>query len=161
MTAARSAEMTAALGGWLDEVDEVAAGVFEKDGSDGAHGFWFATKNDTERFQAGVFRGDVAGEEGRGGNSCGEESFLKGLRGWETHGLEDELDAFGAFGGCDSEPTEGWTHRDVLAFYEAEFGGVEAETGVLVFDHDAGKADLHGWLLCDLGLSGGYRWGTL
>ena len=89
MSGAGGAETTAALGGGLDEVDEVAAGVLEKDGSNGAHAFWFATKDDTERFQPVVFGGDVAGEEGRGGNAGGEESFLKGLGGRETQGLED------------------------------------------------------------------------
>lgn len=119
MSEAYGAETAAALGGGLNEIDEVAASVLEKDGSDGAHAFWFATKDDTERFQAAVFGGDVAGHEGRGGNASGEESFLKGLRRRESHGLEDEFDAFGALRGCDRQPTEGWTHGDVLAFYEA------------------------------------------
>jgi len=78
-----------ALGGGLNEVDEVAAGVLEKDGSNGAHALWFAAKDDTERFQAAVLGGDVVGHEGRGGNAGGEESFLKSLRRRETHGLED------------------------------------------------------------------------
>lgn len=161
MSEGYSAETTTALGGGLDEVDEVAAGVFENDGSDGAHALWFATKDDTERFQAAELGGDVAGHEGCGGNACGEESLLKGLRRREAHGLENQFDAFGALGGSDRQPTEGWTHGDVLAFYEAKLGGVEAESGVLVFDHDAGKADLHGGLLRDVVLRVGGRWWTL
>ena len=89
MSEAYCAETTTALGGGLNEVNEVAAGVFEKDGSGGAHAFWFATEDDTERFQAAVLGGDVAGDEGRGGDAGGEESFLKGLRRREAHGLEN------------------------------------------------------------------------
>ena len=125
-------------GGGLDEVDEIAASVFEEDARDGAHIFGFAAEDDAERFETGVFGGDVAGEEGGGRNASGEESFLVGLGGRKAHGLKDEFDAFGAFRGCDSEPAELGAHGDVVFFYKAEDGGVEAESVILIFDHDAG-----------------------
>jgi hypothetical protein len=53
--------MRAALGGGLNEVDEVAAGVFEEDGDDGTHARWFAAEAYAELLEAAVFGGDVVG----------------------------------------------------------------------------------------------------
>jgi hypothetical protein len=57
---------------------------------------------------------------------------------------------FDALGGGDGQPAECGTHGDVLIFYEAKDGGVEVEGVVLIFNHYAGEADLHGVLLGDL-----------
>jgi hypothetical protein len=141
----------AALGHGLSQIDEVSAGVFEKNRNDGADVLWFASEGDAESFQAIVLGLNVIGDEGCGRNAGGEESFLKGLSWREGHGLEDELNPFGAFRSGNGQPTKGGTHGDVLVFHEAQNGGVEAESVILVFYHYAGEADLHGVLLGDLG----------
>ena len=52
-------------------------------------------------FEAVVLGMDVVSDEASGRNAGGEEGFLIGL-GWrEGRGLEDELNAFGAFRGGD------------------------------------------------------------
>jgi len=110
--------------------------------------FWFAAEGDAEGFEPVVLGMDVVGDEAGGGNAGGE-GLLIGLSWREGHGFEDELNAFGAFGGGDGQPAESGTHRDVLVFYEAEDGGVETQSAVLVLNHHAGEADLHGVLLGD------------
>jgi hypothetical protein len=82
----------------LGEVDEVAASVFEENCDNGAYVFWFAAEGDAEGFEAVVLGMDVVGDEAGGGNAGGEEALLIGLSWREGRGLEDELDAFGAFG---------------------------------------------------------------
>jgi hypothetical protein len=127
----------------LSQIDKVSAGVFEKNRNDGADVLWFATERDAESFEAIVFGLDVVGDEGRGRNAGGEESFLKGL-GWrEGHRLEDELNPFGAFRRGNGQPAKGGTHGNVLVFHEAQDGGVEAKSVVLVFNHYAGESYLH------------------
>src|ERR1700721_1570457 len=115
-----------ALEHWLSQVDEVSASVFEKHGDDGANVFWVAPEGDAESFQAVVLGLDVVGDEGCGRNARGEERLLKNLSWREGHGLEDQLDTFGAFRSRDGQPAKGGTHRDVLVFHEAQDGGVEA-----------------------------------
>jgi len=122
----------------LGEVDEVAASVFEENGDNWAYVFWFAAEGDAEGFEAVVLGMDVVSDEASGRNAGGEAGFLIGLSWREGRGLEDELNAFGALGGGDGQPTECGTHRDVLIFYEAKDGGVEAESVVLVFNHHTG-----------------------
>jgi hypothetical protein len=48
-------------GGGLNEVDEVATGVFKEDGDDGTHARWFTAKADTQLLETAVLGGDVVG----------------------------------------------------------------------------------------------------
>jgi len=59
----------------LNEVDEVAAGVFKQDGDDRAHARWFTAKADTELLETAVLGGDVARQEGGSGNAGSEQAF--------------------------------------------------------------------------------------
>lgn len=128
----------------LGQVDQVATSVFEENSDDGAYVFWFAAEGDAEGFETVVLGVDVVCDEGRGRNAGGEKGSLVGLSWREGHGLEDELDALGAFGSGDGQPSECGTHGDVFVFHEAQDGGVEVESVVLIFNHYAGESDLHG-----------------
>ena len=78
---------TVALGGKLNQVDEVATSVLKQYGSDWPHALWFTTEADTKRLQTPVLRVDVVRYERSCWNASGKQGLLIRLSRRETHRL--------------------------------------------------------------------------
>ena len=78
----------------LNQVDEVAAGVFKQDGGDWPHAPWLTAEADATLLETAVLRGDVIRYESSGWNTGGKQCCLIRLTRRKTHRLQHELDTF-------------------------------------------------------------------
>ncbi len=74
------------LGGGLNEVDEVSAGVLKQDGGDWSHALWFTAETDTKLLQTLVLRVDIARYERGSWDARGEQCLLIGVAGAKPMG---------------------------------------------------------------------------
>jgi hypothetical protein len=126
----------------LDEIDEVSAGVFEDNGRDWSHVRRLTAKFDATGLEAMDLGGYVFRNEGSGRDSCFKQSLLVCAGRWKVHWFQHQLDVCDSLGRAHRKPAE-LTHRYVRHLLEAEYGCVEVQSSVLIFNHDADELDLH------------------
>ena len=130
------------MGFLLLDLDEVAAGVVEDRGDDGAEVGWGLDEVHAFCLETLVFGLDVVDGEGGAGNAVRHNGVYERTDRGMVIRLKQKLRPLGVFRGYHGDPGV-LAQGDVVLELEAKRFGVEAERLLLVVHEDAGEVDSH------------------